>query len=79
MNHGIHDNNQIKRLHLNIQSLSAKYDHLKHIVSQLHDQYIFLDAILLCETFLHKGNEYLFNLPGYNFICRNIIARAEKW
>ena len=71
MNNGIHEDNQIKVLHLNIQSLSAKYEQLKQIVSQLHDQNIYLDAISLCETFLHQGNENLFNMPGYNFVCKN--------
>jgi hypothetical protein len=67
INHERHGNNEIKVLHLNIQSLSAKYEQLKQLVSQLNDLNIYLDAILLCETFLHEGNANLFNMQGYNF------------
>ena len=70
MKHGMHEKNQIKVLHLNIQSLSAKYEQLKLIVNQLHEKNIYLDAILLCEIFLHEGNENLLNMPGY-FVCKN--------
>ena len=71
MKHGRHENNQIKVMHLNIQSLSAKYEQLKQLVSQLNDEKIYLDAILLCETFLHEGNANLFNMQGYNLEYRN--------
>ncbi len=62
---------QFSILHLNIQSLPAKYDKLKMMLSQLQDQNLVLDVILLCETFLHEGNMNLFKLPGYNLISRN--------
>ena len=60
-------------LHLNIQSLSAKFDELKLLLSELQKQFIEPDFILLCETFLHDGNTHLFGLPGYNFIYKNRI------
>jgi len=38
-------------LHLNMQSLSAKFDKLKLLLSELKNQFIEPDFILLCETF----------------------------
>ena len=38
-------------LHLNIQSLPAKIDKLKLLISELRDKQIELDFIMLCETF----------------------------
>ena len=58
-------------MHLNIHSLSAKFEQLKQIMCQLQDQNIYLDAVLLCETFLHEGNANLFNIEGYHFEYRN--------
>ncbi len=65
------ENQQFKILHLNIQSLSAKFEKLKLLLSHLEEQDIVLDVVLLCETFLHEGNMHLFKLPGYNLICNN--------
>ncbi len=65
------ENQQFKILHLNIQSLSAKFEKLKLLLSHLEEQDIVLDVVLLCETFLHEGNMHLFKLPGYNLICKN--------
>ena len=39
-------------LHLNVQSLAAKFDKVKLLINELHDQHIDLDFIMLCETFL---------------------------
>ena len=58
-------------LHLNIQSLPSKFERFKDLIAQLEDQDIVLDAILLCETFLHDSNVDLYKLSGYNLIFRN--------
>ena len=48
-------------LHLNIESLSAKFDELTLLLSELKNQFIEPDFILLCETILHYGNTHLFD------------------
>ncbi len=58
-------------LHLNIQSLPAKFDKLKLLVYELHNTNIDLDFILICETFLSDSNANQFNIPGYNLVYRN--------
>ena len=60
-------------LHLSIQSLSAKFDELKLLLSELQNQGIKPDFILICESFLHDANAHLFRLPGYNFMCKNRV------
>jgi len=62
-------------LHLSLQSLSTKFDELKLLLSELINQFIEPDFILVCETFLHDGNTYLFGLSGYNFIYKNRMQR----
>ena len=62
---------QCNVLHLNIQSLSAKFDQLKLLLSEMVNQCIKPDFILICESFLHSANSHLFGLPGYNFIYKN--------
>ena len=58
-------------LHLNIQSLPAKFDALKLLICELHENHIDLDFIMLCETFLQDGTDHLFNIPGYNLVSKN--------
>ena len=58
-------------MHLNIQSLSAKFDELKLLLAKLAGKGIDLDVIMFCETFLHSGNENLFNIPLYKLVSRN--------
>ena len=60
-------------LHLNIHSLPAKIDNLKFIISELSEQNIAIDFILLCETFLTDYNSHQYNIPGYNFVYKNRI------
>jgi hypothetical protein len=60
-------------LHLNIHSLPAKIDNLKGLISELHEQNIEIDFILLCETFLTDFNSDQFDIPGYNFVYKNRI------
>ena len=65
------DTYQAKVLHLNIRSLSSKFDSLITLLNSLQTNRINLDFILLCETFLHDGNKHLFNIPGYNLVFKN--------
>jgi exonuclease III len=58
-------------LHLNIQSLPAKFEKLKELIVTLSDKGAKLDFILLCETFLSDANTSLFDISGYNLICKN--------
>jgi len=56
LNNTNHPNNQknnfdYSTLHLNIHSLPAKIDNLKGLISELHEQNVEIDFILLCETF----------------------------
>jgi len=65
------DTYQAKVLHLNIPALSSKFDSLITLLDNLQTNGIYLDFILLCETFLHDGNKHLFNILGYNFVIKN--------
>ena len=58
-------------MHINIRSLPDKFDRLKKILTNLDNEKIQFDAILLCETFLTDTNHDLFNIPGYTFISRH--------
>ena len=62
---------QLTALHINIQSLSAKFDELKSYMATLHDNNIKLDGILICETVLLDSNTYLYELPVYSFVYKN--------
>ena len=55
-------------LHLNIQSLPAKFDALKLLIHELHEKNIDLDFIMLCETFLRDDIAPHFEIPGYNCV-----------
>ena len=58
-------------MHLNIQSLSSKFDDLKILLECMNENNKKPDFILLCETFLTVRNENMFKINGYNFVCRN--------
>ncbi len=60
-------------IHLNIQSLPAKFEQLKIFIGRLEDIGAQLDYILLSETFLNKHNSDLYSIPGYKFVskCRS--------
>ena len=62
---------QAKVLHLNIQSLSSKFDSLTILLNTLQTNGIYFYYVLLYETCLHNGNKHLFNIPGYNFISKH--------
>ena len=55
-------------IHINIQSLSSKFDKLKNLMNFFQEKNVNIDVLLLCETHLHEGNKDLFNIQGYNFI-----------
>ena len=67
----------LKTIHWNIQGLSSKFDELKILLSQINDNNIFIDCLLLCETFICDNNATLFNLPGYNLICKNRQSKSK--
>ena len=58
-------------MHINIRSLPDKFDKFKICLTNLDNEKIQFDAILLCETFLSDKNHDLFNIPGYTFISRH--------
>ncbi len=62
---------QVKVMHLNIQSLPAKFDKLLSILTDLEESGIYLDAIRLCETWLHQGNIDIYSISGYNLVYKN--------
>ncbi len=58
-------------IHLNIQSLPAKFEKMKLLLSEISKQKMCIDFILLCETFLTDNICHLYNIPGYNLLCNN--------
>ena len=64
-------NSKFSCMHINIRSLPDKFDRLKKFLTNLDNEKIQFDAILLCETFLTDTNHDLFNIPGYTFISRH--------
>jgi len=67
----VHSKPKYSCLHLNIQSLPAKFDSLKELLITLQENKIHIDFIMLCETFLTDNNMHLFNIPGYNLVTQN--------
>ncbi len=66
-------------VHINVQSLPAKYEQLKLFIDKLMDSRLpclQVDYILLCETFLTQANYDKYPIPGYDFICK--YRRAIK-
>ena len=64
-------------MHLNIQSLPAKFERLKELICSLNECGTELDFIFLCETFLTDRVTKLYNIPGYNMIYRNRINKQR--
>lgn len=52
-------------MHINIQSLPAKYDRLQLFLAQIQSQNCKIDIILICETWLNKLNYNLYEIKGY--------------
>ena len=58
-------------LHLNIQSLAAKFNELKILLSNIQDS---VDVLVLCETFIKHDRKTRFEIKGfsdYHFIREN--------
>ena len=62
---------QLKVMHLNIQILPSKFDHLKLLLHRLDNCGLYFDFILLCETFLNNITYNQFKIPGYTFVQKN--------
>ena len=71
LENGVNDGFRYCALHINIHSVLAKLDDLKHIIYILKEKHIIIDFILLCETFLNENNVALCKIDGYNLVCKN--------
>ena len=62
-------------VHLNIQSLQAKYDNLITFLNSVADcnEHALPSVIALSETWLNPSNESLFDINGYH----SLIARSR--
>ena len=58
-------------MHLNIQGLVGKIDHLKELIDDFRSKGIFIHVIMLCETFLSDVSATVCDIPGYSLICNN--------
>ena len=64
-------------LHLNIQSLPAKLEKLNNLITNLDNNKLSIDFILLCETFLNSTNHNLQHISGYNFVSKHRKSKAR--
>ena len=60
------DNRILNCLHINVRSLIKNKSALLSLLDNLQSQNMFVDVLLVCETFLTDLNESLSDLPGYN-------------
>ena len=69
---------QYKALHLNTTACQVNLISLNFFCVAWLTLDIFLDFILLCETFLNEKNSHLYQLPGYKVIqmCRKEGTRG---
>lgn len=59
-------------LHLNIRSLQKHFDELQELLLSLKQKQIFVDVILLCETWINDdANDALIDLDGYELFLHN--------
>lgn len=58
-------------IHINIQSLPAKFEKLKNLLDTFKENGIIIDCLLLCETFLTNNTANLYNIPEYNLTYMN--------
>ncbi len=58
-------------IHINIHSLPAKHEQLQTMIKRLNNMNVYIEFILLCETFLNDRNQNLCNIEGYNLETRN--------
>jgi hypothetical protein len=66
-----HKKHKYHALHLNIQSLPAKFDKLCDLICSHNDIGMHFDFILLCETFLTNEIAQQFNIKNYNMVFNN--------
>lgn len=59
-------------MHINIHFLANKFEKLCELIEEAKGN---IDVLLICETFLTKINEGLFNIPGFNFYKK---SRSHK-
>ena len=64
-------NSKFRCIHINIRSLPDKFDKFKLLLTNLENESIQFDLILLCETFLNEINHNMYNIRGYNFISQH--------
>ena len=64
--------NELKVLHLNVQSLPAKFDNLMYLLEVAPD----IDILMFCETHLNALNNALFAIDGYS--CFNAYRSIQK-
>jgi hypothetical protein len=58
-------------MHLNVRSLPDKVNKLQLLLTDLNDNDIQFDLILICETFLTETNKNMYNISGYTFVGKN--------
>ena len=71
-------NQKIKTVHLNIQSLPAKFDKLKDLAIDLRENKIIFEFILLNETLLMDDISQHFIMPGYNLVNENRAIKFSR-
>lgn len=69
------DTNCRNYIHLNIRSLPAKFDALKIFLSELEDNQVTPDVIMLCETWLTSNNNNSFPLHGYTLVEKHRLNK----
>ena len=62
------NNYNLAVLQLNIRSLLAHQQELKHLLAKLSKHNCKIDVVLLCETFLSKNTLNMVNIPGYTHV-----------
>ena len=62
------NNYNLSVLQLNIRSLLAHQQELKHLLTKLLEHNCRIDVVLLCKTFLSKNTLNMVNIPGYTHI-----------
>ena len=62
------NNYNLAVLQLNIRSLLAHQQELKHLLANLSKHNCIINVMLLCETFLSKNTRNMVNIPGYTHI-----------
>ena len=58
------NNYNLSVLQLNIRSLLAHQQELKHLLTKLLECNCRIDVVILCETFLSKNTLNIVNIPG---------------